>query len=84
MKNAISRSSLLTMLVIVALAAAVPFAVVEFMKTGECFTCYRIASRMRLFVPHPTWEDFPRLAFDEIRFCGATSVQVMRRMRGDD
>jgi uncharacterized membrane protein len=36
---------------------------------------------LRLFIPHPTWEDFLRLAFDEIRFCGATSVQVMRRMR---
>jgi uncharacterized membrane protein len=36
---------------------------------------------LRLVVPHPTWEDFLRLAFDEIRFCGATSVQVMRRMR---
>ena len=36
---------------------------------------------VRLVVPHPTWEDFLRLAFDEIRFCGATSVQVMRRMR---
>ena len=36
---------------------------------------------LRLFVPHPTWEDFLRLGFDEIRFCGATSVQVMRRMR---
>jgi len=39
------------------------------------------AGGLRLFVPHPTWEDFLRLAFDEIRFCGATSVQVMRRMR---
>ncbi len=36
---------------------------------------------VRLVVPHPTWEDFLRLAFEEIRFCGATSVQVMRRMR---
>ena len=36
---------------------------------------------LRLVVPHPTWDDFLRLAFDEIRFCGATSVQVMRRMR---
>jgi uncharacterized membrane protein len=36
---------------------------------------------LRLVVPHPTWEDFLRLAFDEIRSCGATSVQVMRRMR---
>lgn len=36
---------------------------------------------LRLVVRHPTWEDFLRLAFDEICFCGATSVQVMRRMR---
>ena len=36
---------------------------------------------LRLVVPHPTWEDFLRLGFEEIRFCGATSVQVMRRMR---
>jgi uncharacterized membrane protein len=36
---------------------------------------------LRLVVPYPTWEDFLRLGFDEIRFCGATSVQVMRRMR---
>jgi uncharacterized membrane protein len=36
---------------------------------------------LRLIIPYPTWEDFLRLAFDEIRFCGATSVQVMRRMR---
>jgi uncharacterized membrane protein len=36
---------------------------------------------LRLVIPYPTWDDFLRLAFDEIRFCGATSVQVMRRMR---
>jgi uncharacterized membrane protein len=36
---------------------------------------------LRLVVPHPTWEDFLRLGFEEIRFCGASSVQVMRRMR---
>jgi uncharacterized membrane protein len=36
---------------------------------------------LRVIIPHPTWEDFLRLALDEIRFCGATSVQVMRRMR---
>jgi uncharacterized membrane protein len=35
---------------------------------------------LRLVVPFPAWEDFLRLALDEIRFCGATSVQVMRRM----
>jgi hypothetical protein len=31
-------------------------------------------------VPFPTWEDFLRLALDEIRYCGANSVQVTRRM----
>lgn len=36
---------------------------------------------LRLVVPHPTWEDFLRLGFDEICFCGSTSVQIMRRMR---
>jgi len=36
---------------------------------------------LRLIIPHPKWEDFVVLAFDEIRFCGATSVQVMRRMK---
>jgi len=35
---------------------------------------------LRLVVPFPTWEDLVRLALDEICFCGATSVQVMRRM----
>jgi len=35
---------------------------------------------VRLAVPFPAWEDFLLLAFDEIRFYGATSVQVMRRM----
>ena len=36
---------------------------------------------LRLVVPHPAWDDFLMLAFDEIRYCGATSLQVMRRMR---
>jgi uncharacterized membrane protein len=35
---------------------------------------------VRLVAPFPLWEDFLCLAFDEIRFHGATSVQVMRRM----
>jgi uncharacterized membrane protein len=39
------------------------------------------AGALRLTVPHPEWNDFLCLAFDEIRHCGATSVQVMRRMR---
>src|SRR5215472_8165814 len=35
---------------------------------------------LRLVIPFPTWDDFLRLALDEIRFCGAASVQVTRRM----
>jgi uncharacterized membrane protein len=37
--------------------------------------------KLRLVVPYPTWDDFLRLAFDEIRYYGAHSVQVMRRMK---
>jgi uncharacterized membrane protein len=37
--------------------------------------------RLRLIIPMPTWEDYLTLAFDEIRLYGATSVQVMRRLR---
>lgn len=37
--------------------------------------------RLRVAVRHPTWEDFLALAFDEIRYCGANSIQVMRRMK---
>jgi uncharacterized membrane protein len=36
---------------------------------------------LRLIFPTPTWEDFLSLAFDEIRFYGATSLQVIRRLR---
>ena len=36
--------------------------------------------KLRLVVPCPTWEDFLRLALDEIRSYGANSVQVTRRM----
>jgi uncharacterized membrane protein len=35
---------------------------------------------VRVVVPLPAWEDFLRLALEEISTCGATSVQVMRRM----
>ncbi len=37
--------------------------------------------QLRLLFPVPSWEDFLTLAFDEIRYCGANSIQVMRRMR---
>jgi len=36
---------------------------------------------LRLLMSFPTWDDFLRLAFDEIRIYGATSIQVMRRMK---
>jgi uncharacterized membrane protein len=36
---------------------------------------------IRLIFPTPTWEDYLALAFDEIRQYGASSVQVMRRLR---
>jgi uncharacterized membrane protein len=36
--------------------------------------------KLRLVVPVPAWDDLLRLAFDEICFYGANSVQVMRRM----
>ncbi len=38
------------------------------------------AGDIRLVVPFPSWDDFLRVAFDEIRTYGAGSVQVMRRM----
>jgi uncharacterized membrane protein len=37
--------------------------------------------RLRLVFPMPTWVDYLALSFDEIRFYGADSVQVMRRLR---
>jgi uncharacterized membrane protein len=36
--------------------------------------------KLRLLILYPSWEDFLRVAFDEIRFYGASSIQVMRRM----
>ncbi len=39
------------------------------------------AGELRLVYPTPDWEDYLALAFDEIRVFGATSVQVMRRLR---
>jgi uncharacterized membrane protein len=39
------------------------------------------AGRPRLVMPSPVWADFLRLSFDEIATYGASSIQVMRRMR---
>jgi uncharacterized membrane protein len=36
---------------------------------------------LRVVFPTPTWDDFLSLAFDEIRFYGVNSLQVMRRLR---
>jgi uncharacterized membrane protein len=38
------------------------------------------AGDVRVLLPHPTWDQVLRLAFEEILWCGATSVQVVRRM----
>jgi uncharacterized membrane protein len=34
----------------------------------------------RLIIPYPSWDDFLRLGFDEIRAYGANSIQIARRM----
>ena len=39
------------------------------------------AGALRLIFQTPTWEDYLTLAFDEIRQFGASSVQVLRRLR---
>ncbi|MGH9033968.1 MAG: DUF2254 family protein, partial [Acidimicrobiia bacterium] len=36
---------------------------------------------LRLVVPPPSWEDYLDLALEEIRYFGATSIQVVRRIR---
>jgi uncharacterized membrane protein len=46
----------------------------------EIGACCDGDGKLRLVVPCPTWDDLVRLAFDEIHYFGATSVQVMRRM----
>ncbi len=39
------------------------------------------SGKLRLVTSYPGWEDFLDLAFEEIRYYGANSVQVMRRMK---
>jgi uncharacterized membrane protein len=46
----------------------------------EIGACHDGGGKLRLLIPYPSWEDFLRVAFDEIRFYGASSIQVMRRM----
>jgi uncharacterized membrane protein len=40
-----------------------------------------VSGAVRVIVPMPTWEDYLTLSFDEIRQFGASSVQVVRRLR---
>jgi uncharacterized membrane protein len=42
---------------------------------------YDADGALRLVFPMPTWQDYLELAFDEIRQYGATSIQVVRRLR---
>lgn len=44
------------------------------------YACSR-EGKLRLVFPMPTFEDYLALGFDEIRQYGASSVQVMRRLR---
>jgi uncharacterized membrane protein len=39
------------------------------------------AGTIRMTFPVPTWEDYLRVSFDEIRQYGASSMQVVRRLR---
>ena len=39
------------------------------------------AGKVRLVFKTPNWEDFVHLTCTEIRHCGGSSVQIMRRMR---
>lgn len=39
------------------------------------------AGNLRFVMPVPSWDDLVVLALDEVRYCGATSVQIMRRTR---
>jgi len=39
------------------------------------------AGRCRVLFQTPNWEDFVHLAFTEIRACGASSMQIARRLR---
>jgi uncharacterized membrane protein len=42
---------------------------------------YDDAGTLRVTFPVPEWDDFVSLALEEIRYYGAGSIQVMRRMR---
>jgi uncharacterized membrane protein len=39
------------------------------------------AGKLRVILRTPDWDDFIHIAFTEIRFCGASNVQIARRLR---
>ena len=39
------------------------------------------SGQLRVFFRTPNWEDFVHLAFSEIRSCGSSNMQVVRRLR---
>lgn len=39
------------------------------------------AGQLRVILRTPNWEDYVHLAFSEIRLCGSTNLQIVRRLR---
>ena len=39
------------------------------------------SGQLRVFCRTPNWEDFVHLAFAEIRACGSSNMQIVRRLR---
>ena len=39
------------------------------------------AGKLRVIFRTPNWEDFVNLAFSEIRACGSSNLQIVRRLR---
>lgn len=46
-------------------------------------TGYRLNrdGKLRVILRTPDWDDFVHMAFTEIRFCGASNIQIARRLR---
>ena len=48
------------------------------LRTDEILSA---SGQLRVFFRTPNWEDFVHLAFSEIRSCGSSNMQVVRRLR---
>jgi uncharacterized membrane protein len=48
------------------------------LRTDEIFGA---SGEFRVFFQTPNWEDFVHLAFSEIRACGSSNLQIVRRLR---